>query len=83
MTPFGHIIPASFWTSDEVVRMSRFVDDHQSVIQGLLILIVLSVIPVSWKLASHRFEKGHQRLLWIVVAVMLLLIPIVFYWQSH
>ena len=74
---------ASFWTSDGVVRISRFVSDHQLLIQTLLVFVVLSVIPVSWKIASGRFEKRHQRLLWVVIAVMVMLIPVVYYWQSH
>ena len=75
------IVLASFWTSDGVVRISRFVDDHSMILRLLLTGVVFAMIPASWQMASKRFEQRHQKLLWTVVIVMLLLIPIVLYWQ--
>jgi hypothetical protein len=80
---FIPIVIASFWTSDGVVRISRFVDNHSTIIAFLLTAFVLALIPASWTVASKRFEQRHQKLLWVAVVVMLLLIPIVFYWQLN
>ena len=83
MNLIAHAILASFWTSDGILRISRFVDDHRVVIQTVLIFAALALVPASWNRWSNRFEKRHQRFLWILIVVMLLLIPVVAYWMFH
>jgi hypothetical protein len=81
MTILTQMILASFWTSDGVVRISRYLDHHSHIIGCVLCAVVLALVPNSWKKWSERFERKHQRLLWILVAVMFLLIPIVFWME--
>jgi len=83
MASFTHFMLASSWSSDGAVRISQFVDDYGFIIRPLLVVVVLATVPMSWKMASQRFEKRHQRVLWVVIAIMILLIPILYYWQSH
>jgi len=80
MALFTPIMLASFWTSNGAVRISRFFTAHQLLIQGVVIFIVLLLIPKSWNAWSDRFEKGHQRFLWLVIGIMFLMIPVVAYW---
>jgi hypothetical protein len=78
-----HIMLAAFWTSKSVLWISKFAEDHLLIVQSVLILIAFSLVPASWNAWSDRFEKGHQRFLWIVVAIMFLLIPVMAYWMWH
>jgi hypothetical protein len=74
-----HAMIASFWTSDGVVQISRFVDNHRLIFEGVLIVVALALVPASWRKWSVSFEQRHQRLLWGMVISLLLLIPVVLY----
>ena len=72
----------SFWNSDFVLGVSKWVNQHSIILAVLITAIVLALVPKAWKTASERFEKRHARLLWVIVILMLLAIPFVFYWLS-
>jgi hypothetical protein len=75
--------PDSFWNSDFVLGLSKWVDHHSTVLAVLITVIVLVLVPKTWKTASERFEKRHVQLLWMIVILMLLAIPFVFFWLSR
>ena len=74
-----HIILASFWMSKSVLWISQFVEKHLFVVQTLLILIAVFLIPRAWNERSDQFERKHQRLLWVIIVLMFLLIPLVYF----
>jgi hypothetical protein len=75
------ILFASIWTSDTVVKISQFVNDHYTAILTLIVAAIAAglIVPKSWERWSERYVQSHQRLLWIVVVFLFTLIPITFY----
>jgi|GEM_PF-3430409 len=67
----------SFWANEWVQAISRFTENHQILVQGILIAILLPLIPKVWNEASDRFEKKHYRLL-LTIATVVILATVVF-----